>query len=269
MTLPAAPSRSLVIPETFDTVFQALPKSTIELQQISWNGWKCGWPTGRSWLFVDFWGIQAGFLTLLWRRMRSILHQLVISRAMWWSSRQEQRGMKRMGWVRWEFKDACGKSLHKSNMKPKNALHLISIYNIRIIHRLHLRRVRTTKPGWCGLKANRIYPGWIRLAHVRTRSGLMRVQWTWTVWATSRRLKRTTTRAPVARLSVYSALQRSKNVLDARARSAPFLTQFQPTWTHIRMWVGWTRVQPGFTKSGLSADSQYPSSIWVEPGFAR
>ena len=126
-----------------------------------------------------------------------------------------------------------------------------------------LRRVRTTKPGWCGLKANRIYPGWIRVAHVRTQSGLMRVQRTWTVWATSRRLKRTTKRAPVARLSVYSALQRSKNALGARARSAPFLTQFQPTWTHIRMWVGWTRVQPGFTKSGLSADSQYPSSIRV------
>ena len=133
----------------------------------------------------------------------------------------------------------------------------------------YLRRVRTMKPGWCGSKANRIYPGWIRVAHVRTQSGLMRVQRTWTVWATSRQLKRTTTHAPVARLSVYSVLQRSKNVLGARARCAPFLTQFQPTWTHMRMWVGWNRVQPGFAKSGLSADSQYSSSIRVEPGFAR
>ena len=100
------------------------------------------------------------------------------------------------------------------------------------------------KPSWCGLKANRIYPGLILLAHVRTRSGLMQVQWTWTVWATSRRLKRTTTWAPVARLSVYSALQRSKNVLDVRTRSVPFLTQFQPT-SNPHMYVGW--LNPGST----------------------
>ena len=114
----------------------------------------------------------------------------------------------------------------------------------------------TTKPGWCELKAKRIYLGWIRLAHICTRSRLMRVQWTWTVWATSRRLKRTTTRAPVARLSVYSALQRSKNVLDARARSMPFLTQFQPT-SNPQMYVGW--LNPGSTQFRKK---------WVECGLA-
>ena len=119
-----------------------------------------------------------------------------------------------------------------------------------------LRCVRTMKLGWCGLKVNRIYPGWIRLAHVRTQSGLMWVQWTWTVWATSRRLKRTTTWAPFARLSVYSALQRSKNVLDARTWSAPFLTQFQPT-SNPHTYVGW--LNPGSTQFHKK---------WVECGLA-
>ena len=117
------------------------------------------------------------------------------------------------------------------------------------------KRVRTTKPGWCRLKANWLYPGWIQLAHVLTRFGFMRVQWT-SVWATSRRLKWTTTRALVARLSVYSALQRSKYVLDARARSTPFLTQFQPT-SNPHTYVGW--LNPGSTRFRKK---------WVECGLA-
>ena len=99
-------------------------------------------------------------------------------------------------------------------------------------------------------------PGWIPLAHVRTQSGLMRVQRTWKVWATSRWLKRTTTRVPVARLLVYSVLQRSKNVLGARARSAPFLTQFQPT-SNPHTYVGW--LNPGSTRFRKK---------WVECGLA-
>ena len=124
------------------------------------------------------------------------------------------------------------------------------------ITHIHYRCVHTTKPGWCELKANWIYPGWTQLAHVCTRSGLIRVQWTWTVWATSRQLKRMTTRVPVARLSAYSALQHSKNVLDARARSAPFLTQLQPT-LNPHTYVGW--LNPGSTRFRKK---------WVECGLA-
>ena len=73
------------------------------------------------------------------------------------------------------------------------------------------------------------------------------------------------------KLSLSLALERSGNVSSARTRGGakanPVSTQFNP-----RMWVGLTRVQPGFAKTDLcrsSADAIYPSSTWVKPGFAR
>ena len=126
-----------------------------------------------------------------------------------------------------------------------------------------IRCVRTTKPGWCELKANRIYPGWTRLAHVRTRSGLMRVQWTWTVWATSRRLKRTTTRAPVARLSVYSAhIARKTFLMHAHKahHSWPSFNPLEPTYV-----CG--LAEPGFNPVSQEVGWVQTRNIWVQSGF--
>ena len=71
------------------------------------------------------------------------------------------------------------------------------------------------------------------------------------------------------KVSLSLALERSGNISRARTRGGakanPVSTQFNPQ----RMWVGLTRVQPEFAKTGSSADVIYPSSTWVEPGFAR
>ena len=76
------------------------------------------------------------------------------------------------------------------------------------------------------------------------------------------------------KVSLSLALERSGNVSSARTRGGakanPVSTQFNP-----HKYVGW--LNPGSTRirqnrisaDHASADAIYPSSTWVEPGFAR
>ena len=49
------------------------------------------------------------------------------------------------------------------------------------------------------------------------------------------------------KVSLSLALERSGNVSSTRTRGG---AKANPVSTHIRMWVGLTRVQPGFAKTG-------------------